>query len=281
MRLVLLSFMASLLFTFPSDASAQTNNPAKKITPVDKDDQKPRQPTLHYFDKHGNPLDEPVLFLTELDTVKNTGPKSPYPLYNGFSVGANFADAILSIAGQKHQSYDIWADVSLHNWFFPVLEAGIGFAKNTPEKLNFTYKGKPSLYLKLGINYNFLYKSNPDYQLFFGLRGCWSSFKYDITDITVTSEFWDQTQQFSILGQKGTCLWGEALLGLKVKIAGDFSLGWTARYHNKFKSSNPENSNPWFVPGYGTNSPLSLTFSAIWTFGRKLNKTSDEAAPEK
>lgn len=268
-RYILIFIFLLITFCRPSSIGAQNNNEKKKITPVEVDDKKPRQPTLHYYDKHGQPLEEPVLFLAELDTVVTPKAKPVYPLFNGVSVGVNFADAILTIAGQKHRSFDIWADVSLHNWFFPVLEAGIGFADNKPQNGNFRYQGKPSAYLKAGINYNFLYKSNPDYQIFFGLRGCWSTFRYDITDITVNSEFWEQTQSFSIMNQKATSIYGEALIGIKVRLGGSFSLGWTVRYHTKFKNWNPEDSNPWFVPGYGTKSPLNLSFSAIWTFGRK------------
>ena len=32
----------------------------REITPVDIDDKKPKQPILHYYDKHGNPLKEPA-----------------------------------------------------------------------------------------------------------------------------------------------------------------------------------------------------------------------------
>ena len=52
-------------------ASATAASAQKKITPVDTDPTKPPQPVLHYYDKHGNPLEEPVLFLADLDTVTN------------------------------------------------------------------------------------------------------------------------------------------------------------------------------------------------------------------
>lgn len=110
-----------------------------KITPVESDDKRPPSPTLHYYDKHGDPLEEPVLFLAELDTVKKAQSKPVYPLLNSVSVGANFFDAVMLAAGQKHASFDLWADLSLHNWFFPVLEAGVGFADNQPDDGNFHY----------------------------------------------------------------------------------------------------------------------------------------------
>lgn len=238
---------------------------AQKITPVDNDPTKPKQPVLHYYDKHGNPLDEPVLFLADLDTVKKQGPKAVYPLMESMSFGFNFFDAVMLAAGQKHASFDFWAQLSLWNWLQPVVEVGIGYADSRPEEGNFCYKGKPSFYGKVGFNYNFLYKSKPDYQFHIGLRAGYSSFKYDITDITVNSSYWDQSNNFSILNQKAHAFYGQFLIGLKVKIWKQISMGWDIRYRFKFSGSNGSNSVPWFIPGYGTASALSASFSVIYT----------------
>ena len=266
----LITILLAILF------SASSLMAQKKITPVDKDPTKPRQPVLHYYDKHGNPLDEPVLFLADLDTVTKVKSGPVYPLLQSASIGVNFFDGIMLLAGQKHASFDLWASLSLHNWFEPVVEFGVGYADNKPEDGNFHYKGKPSFYGKIGINYNFLYKSNPDYQVYLGLRGGYSSFSYDITDITINSSYWDQSNSFSILNQKAHALYGEVLGGIKVKIWNNFSMGWTIRYKMKFNSSEGSNSTPWFIPGYGTNSPLSASFSLIYTI--PLSKGKKEAA---
>lgn len=260
--------------SIPGKASVVDSIPRKvvrKVTPVDIDPDKPRQPTLHYYDKHGNPLPEPVMFLTETDTVSTPSPRSPYPLYDGINIGLNFFDAILRIAGQTHSSFDLWANVSLHNWFFPTVEVGVGFGNNKPEDGNFNYKAKLSPYFKIGLDYNFLYKSNPDYQAFIGLRAGVSTYRYDITDITVSSGYWQQTGKYEILNQRATSLYGEALAGLRVKIWKCLSMGWTIRYHFPFHTKLPEplggskpGSDPWFIPGYGAGSPLSFTFSLIF-----------------
>lgn len=259
------------------------------ITPVDVDRGKPAPPVLHYYDKHGNPLAEPVMFLATLDTVRNSGPASPYPLYNGVGIGVNFLDAILLVAGQKHASFDIQADVSLHNWFFPVVEAGLGFASDRPEDRNFRYKGKLSPYFKAGINYNFLYKSNPDYQLFLGLRAGFSHYGYDVTDITVTSGYWQQSTHYDLTGLSASSWYGEALAGIKVRLYKHLSMGWSFRYHFLFKTftsskigeAGPDGmllpgGEPWFIPGYGTNSPISFTFSLIWTIPRKAKPQPED-----
>ncbi len=248
----------------------------KKITPVENDDEKPRQPILHYYDKHGNPLEEPVLYLADLDTVTKAKFRPVYPLLSDIDLGVNFFDAIMAAAGQKHQSLDVWASLPLYNWFVPVVELGVGIADNHPEEGNFRYKGKPSLYGKLGFNYNFLYKSSPDYQAFVGFRAGYSHFRYDITDITVNSPYWDQTNRFSITGQKASSFYGEALAGIKVKIWNRISMGWTFRYHFKFHTSEASGSSPWFIPGYGTTGPITATFSVIYSLPVGGKKTVSE-----
>lgn len=257
-------------------ASATAASAQKKITPVDTDPTKPPQPVLHYYDKHGNPLEEPVLFLADLDTVTNVKSGPVYPLLQSASIGVNFFDGVMLLAGQKHASFDVWASLSLHNWFEPVVEFGVGFADNKPEEGNFHYKGKPSFYGKIGLNYNFLYKSNPDYQVYLGLRGGYTSFKYDITDITINSSYWGQSNTFSILNQSAHALYGEVLAGIKVKIWKELSMGWNFRYKFKFNSSNGANSTPWFIPGYGTKSPLSASFSLIYTLPLSKPKVAED-----
>ena len=235
-----------------------------KSTPVDIDDNKPRT-VLHYYDKHGEPLDEPVMFLAALDTVQKVKSKPIYPAYNGLNIGLNFGDLLFMAFGQRYGSFDLWANVSLWNWIFPTLECGLGYADATPDKQNFTYKVDPAFYAKIGLNYNFLYKSNPDYQVFLGLRAGFSRFNYALRNVMIESEFWNETQHIDIDGLKATSWYGEALAGIQVKIVGGFSLGWSARWHFKFNNPADRGNKPWFVPGYGGSFPLSMTVSAIWT----------------
>lgn len=254
-------------------AAAQSNKGT--ITPVDSDEGAPPKPTLHYYDKHGEKLEQPVLYLAELDTAKNRRPGSPYPLFNGVVIGANFGDAILRLTGQNHNSYDISCAVSLHNWFFPIVEAGIGWGEYTASGNDFHYKAKPSFYAKIGINYNFLYKSKPDYMAFVGLRFGMTHHAWDITDISPTSDLGKETGSTELLGQSCMSTYGEVAAGLKVKIAGPFALGWSVRYRLGLHSS--KGADPWFVPGFGTGG-LGINVSAFFTFGEKPRR--DAIKPE-
>ncbi len=261
---------AALIAAGSMAASAQSNKGT--ITPVESDDDAPQKPVLHYYDKHGNKLDKPVLYLAELDTATAVRPKSPYPLFNGVTIGVNFADAIMSAIGQTHSSYDISAMVSLHNWFFPVVEAGIGWGHHTENNDLFKVKAYPTIFAKAGINYNFLYKSDPAYMAYLGLRFGVAQCRWDKTDIRSTNDAGETVYSPNEMDQRCTSIYGEILAGLKVKITGPFSLGWNVRYRLGLHSSG--GMSPWFVPGYGTG-PIGFTFNAYFTFGDKKKKKED------
>lgn len=248
------------------------NVSAQDITPVDIDTKKPEQPRLHYYDKHGNKLEQPVYFLTELDTVKTESPKSPWPLFNGVAVGVNFFDAAMLIAGQSYASFDASVAVSLHNWFFPTCEVGLGYSNNHEEGSDLVYKTKLSPYVKIGLDYNFLYKSSPDYRAGLGIRFGWSNPRYSITGASASAGYWGDKENFDILDQSVNAWYGEALAAVKVKLWRNLSMGWSVRYRFKMKIPDASNSTPWFIPGYGGSSPLTATFSLIYTIGETRTK---------
>ena len=182
----------------------------------------------------------------------------------------HFYDAIMMVAGQERGSFDIWADCSIHNWFFPVLEAGIGFAGAHPDDGRCHFKMKPSPYVRVGINYNFLYKSNPDYQFHIGLRAGWSSFRYDIFDIMPGSQYYISGGPANVAGLSSTAFYGQALAGLKVKIWRGIFMGWSVRYNFGIHQSYSDDRYPaWFTPGKGTGSAIAATFSIGYTFGTR------------
>ena len=250
-----------------------------KSSPVDVDDQRQR-PVMHYFDKHGDPLDEPVMFLSSLDTVVKKEKKFYYPIYSGVNIGANFGDLIFKIFGQDYSSYDVWANVSIRNQFFPTLECGIGFANSTPDHGNFTYRCKPSFYAKIGADYNFFMRSDPGYQFHLGFRVGFAHSRYDLKNVTINSDYWGESQGFTISDIGTTCVYGEILAGLQVKIVKNFSLGWTARMHFRLHETETGYGKAWYVPGYGGNGAFGFSMSAIWSIPSKQAKEAYQRAQE-
>lgn len=190
-----------------------------------------------------------------------------YPKLTELSLGLNFGDAILMAFGQKYSSFDVSATLNMWNRFQPVLIVGLGRAKDTPDDMNYTYTGKLSPYFKIGANYNFLFKNEPKYQLYAGVRLGFSPFKYDITNVNISNPYWGEYDyNYQLKGISSTALWGEFLAGLKVNIASNWSLGWEAKFHGMFKCKKNDNGNPWYIPGYGTR-------NGKWAFGLSLYYT--------
>ena len=156
--------------------------------------------------------------------------------------------------GQNYASVDVNATLNMWNRLQPTVELGLGWAKSTPDDMNFTYRGKPSPYFKVGANYNFLFKNSPDYQAFLGIRLGYSTFSYDVTDVYYPSSYWHEELSGDITGEHSHALWGEAGAGLRVKLMGPISLGWMIRYHGIFNYGKSDHSRPWFIPGYGPRS---------------------------
>ena len=189
-----------------------------------------------------------------------------YPRLTDLSFGVNFIEPFFMAFGQSYASADVSATLNMWNRLQPTVELGLGWAKSTPDDMNFTYKGKPSPYFKVGANYNFMFKNSPDYQAFIGIRLGYSTFSYDVTDVHYWNSFWQEEQRFDLFGQRSHALWGEAGVGIKVKLWNSLSMGWMIRYHNLFNYGKNDNSKPWFIPGYGPrNSSLGLSLGLYYT----------------
>ena len=200
-----------------------------------------------------------------------------YPRLTDLSIGLNFAEPLFMAFGQSYASVDVNATLNMWNRLQPVVELGIGWANSTPDGMNFTYHGKPSPYFKVGANYNFLFKNSPDYQAFIGLRLGYSTFGYDIRDIRYSNSYWQEHMEFDIDGEHATALWGEAGVGLKVKLFDQLSMGWMVRYHSLFNYGKSDNSRPWFIPGYGPRSN-SLGFSLSISYTLPIGQSRKPAA---
>ena len=174
-----------------------------------------------------------------------------YPLLTSLDVSVNVGDVLLAAFGQHYGGLDVGATLNMWNRVQPVLELGMGMAKDTPEDLNFTYKGKLSPYARLGVNYNFLFKKDPRYRFVAGVRLGASTYKFDVSDVTVTSPYWDEAQQFSLTGRSGRALWGEFLAGIMVELTHRVSVGWQVKYHGLFGEKKDAQAQAWYIPGYG------------------------------
>lgn len=204
-------------------------------------------------------------------------PKMEYPLLQSLSVGLNIWDPMMRAFGQHYGIADAWVELSLHNRYKPIFEMGLGSAKYTPSGMNFTYHSPTSVYFRIGANYNFFYNSDPDYSLFAGVRYGFSPFSFSLSDVTVNSPYWDETAKFGIPSQNVTAGWFELNIGLRVKLWGPISAGWSFRYKSIIHESKTSYGKPWYIPGYGTRNSIGGSFSIVYTLPLEhLNKPKDK-----
>ncbi len=231
------------------------------------------QGMVHYHDENGNVIYVDTVTGREWRDSTELKKKKPmqYPLLHSASVSVDLWNPIMRAFGQHYGLIGFGAQVSLHNRYLPTFEMGFGSANNTPADNNFTYKSPLSVYFRLGMDYNFLYNSSPDYRFFLGVRFGLSPFKYNIEDVTITSTYWDETAYPQIPTQSSTVTWWEFNIGLQVKIWGPVSAGWSFRYHRIMHETLNAYGKPWYIPGYGART-TNIAGSINITYTLDMNK---------
>lgn len=205
--------------------------------------------------------------------------KMQYPLLESAAAGIDIWDPIMRAFGQDYGLAGAWVEVSLHNRYFPVFEVGLGQANHTPSGSNYSYRSPVSPYFRIGLNYNFLYNSDTAYRIYAGVRYGLSSFNYTVYDVTLDSPYWDETTIFDLPTQRSTAGWFELVFGLRVKLWGPVSAGWSLKYHTILHESAAPNGQPWYIPGYGARSG-ALTGSISISYSFSLDKLNKHKAAE-
>lgn len=193
-------------------------------------------------------------------------PRMIYPLFKDVTVGVDIWDPVMRLFGQSYGLMEFSGEVNLHNRYIPVVEVGLGTARNTPDDNNYTYRTPLTPYFRIGMNYNFLYNSNPDYMAYAGIRYGFSPFKYEVTDITLNDPYWGENVAFRIPSQNMTAGYLDLMFGIRVKIAGNISMGWAFKFHKLLHESNCQYGKPWYIPGFGARGgAISGSFSVYYT----------------
>jgi hypothetical protein len=205
------------------------------------------------------------------------GKKMTYPLLYSASVGVDVWEPVMRLFGQKHGVIGFSAELNLHNRYIPVVEVGLGSADNTPAGQNFTYHTGLTPYFRVGMNYNFLFNGNPDYQFFAGVRLGWSRFNYQLRDVTIDDSYWQEEQVVDFPKQTSSATYLNVLVGLKVKVWGPVSVGWNLRVRSILHETAQPDGKPWYIPGYGSrNGILTGSFSVFYNFSFAKKKAAAE-----
>jgi hypothetical protein len=104
-------------------------------------------------------------------------------------------------------------------------------------------------YWRVGADINLLTKDPDKNMFFFGLRYAQSTYHESAT-ITIANPFFGAMQQ-NVRNDHATAVWGEAVLGLKVKIWKNFWMGYTGRMKFLPTVKGDTEFKTYDIPGYG------------------------------
>lgn len=192
--------------------------------------------------------------------------------------GINLWDPVMRALGQNYGVIDASVELNILNRFFPVVEAGVGRADRQGD--GFRYKSPLSPFVKLGMNYNFLFSRSPDYKLCVGFRYGFSPFKFEVTDIKERSTYWGTEPDFSIPSQSLSGGYLELLLSMRIRLVGNLSMGWSFRYHTILHGAKTDFGEAYYIPGYGSRD-MSVTgsFSVYYTLPFAKRSKGAESKP--
>lgn len=203
-----------------------------------------------------------------------------YPLYNGISIGVDLWGIGSKVLGGDNISSEVAIDVDLKHRFFPTLELGYG-SSNESGDLGIRYKTQAP-YLRIGLDYNALYKKQHGQLFTVGARYGITNFKYDIESLglddpiygggvgnpNLTDDIWGGSLPYNYTGMKGTMQWIEICLGVRANIWKNLHMGWSIRMKYKLSATTGTYGDPSYVPGFGKYG--SSTIGVVYTITYKL-----------
>ena len=174
------------------------------------------------------------------------------PFYQGLMVGVDVSGLASKAFGSDAFSSEISIHANLKNRFFPVVEIGYGKTDTTGEETNIHYQTSAPFF-RVGMDYNVFYKK-PHLPGYFtvGLRYGFSSFTYDMQSPDLVDPNWGHTSiPVTYNDVKSNAGWLELVLGMKTQVYKDFYMGFTVRYRARQSMKKHENTEPYYIPGYG------------------------------
>ena len=201
-----------------------------------------------------------------IKTLKN-GEKEEKPVFQGIMVGVDVFGFLNQALGSDARTTEVSIEANLQNRFLPIVEIGYGGMDMTADETDIHFKTSAPFF-RVGMNYNVFYQK-PDLPgcLTVGLRYGFSSFKYDVQSPNLVDPNWGHTQvPVDYTDVKSNVGWLEAVVGMRANVYKNFYLGLNVRYRSRLSMTKNENSEPYYIPGYGRgkSSNFGITYSLIY-----------------
>ncbi len=186
------------------------------------------------------------------------------PLFRDFSIEGDISSIYTMIfENDDYKEFSLSSRVNLNGKYFPTFEAGYAYANTlTPSTIVFE---TASPFYKVGISTNILKNSKKrGFQNLFliGIHTGMSSFEYNIQDIYIQDDYWNESITFD-KHIHNTRFWWEISAGMRVMLNEFIYSGWTIRNMHLLGSDTPGSFKPLFIPGYGENESKNWKFNYL------------------
>ena len=209
---------------------------------------------------------------------EKTLPEVTYPMMNGIDVGVDILSPALKAFGTDFMSAEAMVDVNLYNRYFPTVEVGYGGGKAINDYDIRVKAAGP--YIRLGIDYNTLWKKAHGNLILVGLRYGFGTGKYDVVapdlsdpeyaggaELTnLTDPIWHDYTNYVHEGMSHTMHWIEFNAGIRANITKHLKMQLMLRIKYRLKVSVDTYGDPYYIPGYGRydSNNSGLTYSIIY-----------------
>lgn len=172
-----------------------------------------------------------------------------YKRMKGFRLGLDFSRVGASFIYADRMELGMVADFEVKDRWYWVGE--LGLSQVDVFKAGWSYAGS-GLYLKSGMNYNFLQPDNPDYHdaATIGFRVAGSTFSQQMSSISLGDGYWGTSVLEHIPSKGVNAFWVEAVVGAKAELSKNVYIGGDVGLRFKLFDSSKEVT-PYHIPGFG------------------------------
>lgn len=188
----------------------------------------------------------------EKKNVKQINPTDTIPYKYGLRIGIDVAGPISMLVNGNKKLFKGNFDARVYKEYFVSGEFGYEDFKYISENISYTTSGS---FFMIGGDYNMLgYTPGRNDLLAFGARYGVSLLNQTVDEYKIQNGYWNDDPYIgNIDEQKANAHWLNVRLGLKVEVLHNFYLGASAGVNFLLYSSNLENFNNLYIPGFGEN----------------------------
>ncbi|MDO9152737.1 MAG: DUF6048 family protein [Paludibacter sp.] len=160
------------------------------------------------------------------------------------------------LAKGETYSFEGAVQTTLLQKYYPVVEFGYaGASKISTDNVDFNTNG---VFFRVGSDFSVMKQkeNSPKNQNYFlvGGRLGFSHFTYNLSNIVIRDNYWNESKIYNFENIPSTKLWFEIAAGIRVEVIKNIYMGWTLRNKRMLTNDADGTVSPWYIPGFGVKS---------------------------